>query len=281
MKSSVNARPHACKIARAALWSERHSPTAVAGKSWGLDRSPASPDYQTSSQSQFRHLDRCWQNTILCKGQQRISHRSGASLAVLVTEGSEPRGSAVLRKPIPQAFSFFLSFSCFRLPFFAVFIYFRYSIGAICTAQVRSGQHLPFRLLFPGDGNLIATFVPGSNRPRRGLSTKASSTHLKTTATATHATHASCDQFKMMKVDKKHWYFEFRKTEGVVSTSAWSSWLRSSRVHSLEFWQDPRGCRLLPVQPQRPARSLLWGKGVCAAASPPSSFSPSSLPRMD
>lgn len=81
------------------------------------------------------------------------------------SEGSGPHGSAVLRKPMPQAFFFFL----------AVFIYFRYSINAICPAQVRSCQHFPLRLLFPGDGNLIATFVPGSSRPRRGLSANTSS----------------------------------------------------------------------------------------------------------
>lgn len=79
-------------------------------------------------------------------------------------------------------------------------MYFRYSINAMCTAQVRSCQHFPFKLLFPGDGNLIAAFVLGSNRPKRGLSAKASSTHLKTSATTTHSL---CDQFKMMEVDKK------------------------------------------------------------------------------
>lgn len=82
------------------------------------------------------------------------------------------------------------------------------------TVHIRSCQHFPFRLLFPGDGNLIATFVLGSNRPKRGLGAKASSPHLKTAATATH----SCDQVKMMEVDKNHRYLEFWKMEGVVLT---------------------------------------------------------------
>lgn len=109
-----------------------------------------------------------------------------ASPALPLTEGSEPQGSAALRKPTPQAFS---------VVFFPVFIYFRYSINAICTAQVRRCQHFPFRL-FPEDGNLIATFVPGNSRPRRGLRAKASSPHLRTTATAMHPLY---DQFKMME----------------------------------------------------------------------------------
>lgn len=133
------------------------------------------------------------------------------------TEGSEPHGSAVLRKPIPQAFFFF---------FLAVFIYFRYSINAICTAQVRSCQHFPLRLLFPGDGNLIATFVPGSSRPRRGLSAKASSTCLKTMASATLSLR---DQFKMMEVDPP-------QEKDII--------LNSGRQRELfRHWHEVHGCR--------------------------------------
>lgn len=60
-------------------------------------------------------------------------------------------------------------------------------------------------------------------------------THLKTTATEMHSL---CDQFKMMEVDKKHWYFKFWKTEGVVSTPAWSSWMQviKSSFSSIPAW---------------------------------------------
>lgn len=165
---------------------------AMAGETWGgLGTSCHLAGYQTSFQSQICSFEQCWQDTVLCKVQQRLSP-SCCGISI-------PPGHRRLRATWScwgketQISGFFL--------FFPVFIYFRYSVSAIRTAQVRGCQHFPSRLLFPGDGNLIATFVPDSNRPRRGLTAKASSSHLETTATTTHSLG---DQFKMMEVDKKH-----------------------------------------------------------------------------
>ena len=134
-------------------------------------------------------------------------------------------------------------------------IYLRYSINVTCTAQVGSCQHFPFRLLFPGDGNLIATFVLGSNRPKRGLGAKASSTRLKTTATATHSL---CDQFKVMEVDTKN--------TDILNSGRWRElfWqcrevhgCRSARVHSQVSQHGRRSC-------QPSSQVLLLGKmGNC------------------
>lgn len=130
-----------------------------------------------------------------------------------------------------------------------MFIYFRYSINAICTAQVRRCQHFPFRLLFPEDGNLIATFVLGNSRPRRGLRAKASSTHLRTTATAMHPLY---DQFKMMEGgQQKTNILNSGRLRGLFRHRHEVHGCRSSRVHSLAPQQDGKSCQILPGRSHR------------------------------
>lgn len=188
------------------LCSQKHSPVAMAGESQGLGTLHASlitsPPYRATSVPQ--------NNAVRTQYSAKVS------------KGFPTAGLGGSLPPIHRRFR--ASWLCcvrethtsgLKKNFIPVFIYFRYSINAICTAQVRRCQHFPFRLLFSGDGNLIATFVLGSSRPRRGLSAKPSSTHLQTPASATHP---SRDQFKMMEVNEKHSYVEFWETEGVVST---------------------------------------------------------------
>lgn len=115
---------------------------AVARESWGPDCSLISRPHQRASFAASTQAGRTQHYAQVSKG---LPIDAGQSLAVLSMKGSEPHGSAGLRKPVPRAFSF----SCLFF-FFFVFIYFRYSINAICTAQVRSCQHFPLGCYFQG-----------------------------------------------------------------------------------------------------------------------------------
>ena len=214
-------------------------------------RSQQVSDDRSSFQSQVCYLEQCRRHTMPGRGQRRLPTLCSGVFFPTIYRRCRATPSCCVKETSTSGFSLF----------FPISIYLRYSINVMCTAQVGSCQHFPFRLLFPGDGNLIATFVLGSNRPKRGLGAKASSTHLKTTATATHSL---CDQFKVMEVDTKN--------TDILNSRRWRVlfWqhcevhgCRSARVHSQVSQHGRRSC-------QPSSQVLLLGKmgNCCLLASP-------------
>lgn len=112
-----------CKTSRTkdhmhSLWSQKHSPPAMSGESWGLESSPTPlwlPDVITEPLLLLGTM--LAEHNTMQRSAETVLPLALASPALPLTEGSEPHGSAVLRKPTPQAVFafFFFFFSCVHL----------------------------------------------------------------------------------------------------------------------------------------------------------------------
>lgn len=87
---------------------------AVARESWGPDCSLISRPHQRASFAASTQAGRTQHYAQVSKG---LPIDVGQSLAVLSMRGSEPHGSAGLRKPVPRAFSFSCLFFFFLYSF--------------------------------------------------------------------------------------------------------------------------------------------------------------------